>query len=709
MMRKLQKTTGKRETITKRGRRMPPLFARWFLSYVRVLLPMVLLCTALLVYNAVAIEGDFQRLREMELETVIKQYEQRMEDVKASVLSLYINADLRRVVTSHRPDIGYEAFTAMERVRETLANLRENMPYCDTLFLYLNLSGYMIEPTHIMQMSDLYTMQFKPFDGPWRDALLEEVAAGYGSGLLTVLNAGQSSPLVLYTYALSSPYNRQAQARVVAVLQLDRLLMDVMAEMGTNADFALYANDGALLAASNPEAFEAVDFSNVHAGAGLQRVGEASLLAGELALGSVAVRMTRGGAESPLARQTALALYLVFSAALIGCVCLGYFYARRHYHPVREMLAIIDESGEGEGDEYDRMHQALLEAVAYRSKKTKQGEVWEALRKDAELMARLGAEEGRALLLDRLQRTQQSTTGSHWCAVELSPIGYSLESKEEERSFFQDVLIQCKQMLWDYAQLGCACIAVADNMRILLFARLETAQESQLITLKYHVQEAVRFLRENDLIDCRCCFSGVIADDRRWEAVYRQMLERIALARHAYLYGADAPEAAQGDAREDALLSGVLQKAHASMHAGDYAGTRRALQQAIQMLPRLEQPGAEDQEDTAYGIKRQVMDIIHQDYTNPDLNVTEIAVRLGRNPDALSRAFRVTTHIGILEYIHYVRIRAAKELLITPGEMTIKQISRICGYGNIDSFMRIFKRVEGTTPGKFREQSMRKI
>ncbi len=676
---------------------------------------MVILCAALLVYNAIAIETDFQRLQKMELETVVKQFESEIEDVKTSILSLYINVDLRGVVTKQRTDIRYSEYAAMERIRETVANLRDNIPYCDGLFLFLSQSGYMIELTHIMQTADLYRMQFKPFDGPWREALLAEVTTGGGSGRMLVIKAGQAGPMVLYTYTLPSPYNRQAQARVFATLSLDRLLADVIAEMGTSADFALYLPDGTRLAASNPDAFASVDFSKVRTGAGLQRIGESSLLAGETALGSIAVRMTRDSVESPLARRIALALYLVFSAALVGCVCLGYYYARRHYNPVGEMLAIIDESGEGEGNEYDRMHKALLEAIEYRSKKKKHGEGWEELRQDAELMQRVVKEEGRALLLERLRYPQSSEEGSYWCMVELSPIGYSLDSKEEI-SFFQDILIHCKQILQDYAQLSCACVAVADNMRILLFVHLNTAQESEMIMLKYRVQEAVRFLGENDLIDCQYCFSGITADDSRWEMACREMLERIDLVRYAHLYGGqsftqEGRDTQEGQDTQEDVLHSMMRRARLVMDLGDYAEMRRVLEQAIQMLSKLEQPPEEswDKDHTAFGVKRQVMDIIHQDYTNPDLNVTEIAARLGRNPDALSRAFRVTTHIGILEYIHYVRVRAAKELLLTSKEMTVKQISRICGYGNIDSFMRSFKRVEGITPGKYREMSIRKI
>lgn len=37
--------------------------------------------------------------------------------------------------------------------------------------------------------------------------------------------------------------------------------------------------------------------------------------------------------------------------------------------------------------------------------------------------------------------------------------------------------------------------------------------------------------------------------------------------------------------------------------------------------------------------------------------------------------------------------------------MTARRVAELCGYVNIDSFNRAFKRVTGTTPGRYRAQS----
>ena len=60
--------------------------------------------------------------------------------------------------------------------------------------------------------------------------------------------------------------------------------------------------------------------------------------------------------------------------------------------------------------------------------------------------------------------------------------------------------------------------------------------------------------------------------------------------------------------------------------------------------------------------------------------------------------------IGPLEYLHSVRIHAATRLLKENPDLTIRRVAELCGYINIDSFNRAFKRIIGTTAGKYREK-----
>ena len=53
-------------------------------------------------------------------------------------------------------------------------------------------------------------------------------------------------------------------------------------------------------------------------------------------------------------------------------------------------------------------------------------------------------------------------------------------------------------------------------------------------------------------------------------------------------------------------------------------------------------------------------------------------------------------------YIARVRVEYAKELLKN-NKYTVFQIANMVGYSNDIGFIRVFKKLEGITPGKFRQ------
>jgi YesN/AraC family two-component response regulator len=97
-----------------------------------------------------------------------------------------------------------------------------------------------------------------------------------------------------------------------------------------------------------------------------------------------------------------------------------------------------------------------------------------------------------------------------------------------------------------------------------------------------------------------------------------------------------------------------------------------------------------------------IKDFVTENYGNPDLNVSMISYMLNRNLDYVSRTFKKLTGIGLLDYIHKVRIDIAKSALIDRQNLSVQQISSMVGYQSCESFIRLFKRSEGITPGRYR-------
>ena len=97
-----------------------------------------------------------------------------------------------------------------------------------------------------------------------------------------------------------------------------------------------------------------------------------------------------------------------------------------------------------------------------------------------------------------------------------------------------------------------------------------------------------------------------------------------------------------------------------------------------------------------------VIDYINKNYHLQKLNISMIADIYNVNISYLSNEFKKKTGIGALDYLQITRIEKAKELLRNT-EKKNKEILSEVGFTNEVSFIRVFKRLEGITPGQFRE------
>lgn len=68
----------------------------------------------------------------------------------------------------------------------------------------------------------------------------------------------------------------------------------------------------------------------------------------------------------------------------------------------------------------------------------------------------------------------------------------------------------------------------------------------------------------------------------------------------------------------------------------------------------------------------------------------------------LSVLFKKYRKENLQNYIARVRVEYAKELLKN-NKYTVFQIANMVGYSNDIGFIRVFKKLEGITPGKFRQ------
>jgi len=97
-----------------------------------------------------------------------------------------------------------------------------------------------------------------------------------------------------------------------------------------------------------------------------------------------------------------------------------------------------------------------------------------------------------------------------------------------------------------------------------------------------------------------------------------------------------------------------------------------------------------------------ITEIIEQNYNNPSMSLTYISEKIGMDESHISKTFHKQTGMSYLQYLTRIRMENAKKL-ITEGESNSKVIAAKCGYENLSSFLRAFKRYTGSTLGSFKK------
>ena len=93
---------------------------------------------------------------------------------------------------------------------------------------------------------------------------------------------------------------------------------------------------------------------------------------------------------------------------------------------------------------------------------------------------------------------------------------------------------------------------------------------------------------------------------------------------------------------------------------------------------------------------------IEENYADPNLTIPLIAEHMKLHPTYATAVFKESTGDGILNYLMAYRIGKSKQLL-AETDKNIEEISNAVGYSYWRTFTRVFKKIEGIPPSKYRE------
>jgi two-component system response regulator YesN len=101
-------------------------------------------------------------------------------------------------------------------------------------------------------------------------------------------------------------------------------------------------------------------------------------------------------------------------------------------------------------------------------------------------------------------------------------------------------------------------------------------------------------------------------------------------------------------------------------------------------------------------IIKKVMDYIRSNYMKK-LTLNDISNYVNFSVSYLSRIFKEETGENLSAFINRIRVENSKMLLLN-NEIPLIEVSYLCGFDDQSYYSKVFKKITGVTPGRFREK-----
>jgi len=97
---------------------------------------------------------------------------------------------------------------------------------------------------------------------------------------------------------------------------------------------------------------------------------------------------------------------------------------------------------------------------------------------------------------------------------------------------------------------------------------------------------------------------------------------------------------------------------------------------------------------------------IDNNLTDYNLNLSTIEQKFNRSGKYLSKVFKEETNCNFVDYINSKKVELAKEYL---ASLSISDTCEKVGLASMSTFMRVFKKYTGLSPGQYQEMYRRKV
>lgn len=110
-------------------------------------------------------------------------------------------------------------------------------------------------------------------------------------------------------------------------------------------------------------------------------------------------------------------------------------------------------------------------------------------------------------------------------------------------------------------------------------------------------------------------------------------------------------------------------------------------------------------ENRSNELRNNIIKYVDENFLDNQLSLERIADQFNITPQYLSRLFKEYFNMNYVDYVNIKRVNKAKEYLLKG--MKVKDVAFKSGFNNIGTFINVFKKHTGFTPGEFKQSNMK--
>jgi AraC family transcriptional regulator len=222
-----------------------------------------------------------------------------------------------------------------------------------------------------------------------------------------------------------------------------------------------------------------------------------------------------------------------------------------------------------------------------------------------------------------------------------------------------------------------------------------------------------RFQRQSGMFDLLP--RGISLDSVQWQAGAETSCVSVNFPEQSVqqLFGANAAPLPLGDipkfAVSDSHVSDLIQRLHAQATSGNPLGASYAQGLSLTLVSyvfsRYGKNASTAPPSSGRRLERvqaEALKAFVEEFLAQDIGLIDMAAVAGYSPDHFSRCFRETFGVSPYRYLLNRRVERAKSML-RDRSLSITTIASACGFAGQSHLNAVFKRIAGTTPGKYRK------